>query len=654
MNPRHTARPRTLAFLLALLAGMYAWPAAAQQPAESKPAGSTEGAQIVLHVLDYVGVDYPGAVKDGRVLDQGEYDEQVEFVTRARGILARLPGGPEQAKIVADAERLVAMVKDKRPGAEVAAAAGQLRWAIIKAYRVEVAPRRTPDLREASALYAAQCAACHGAEGRGDGPAGKSLDPKPADFHDRDRMVQRSIYGLYSSITLGVDGTAMAGFRGLGEDQRWALAFYVASLGRPEAEARRGGDLWQGGRGKDVFRDLASIATRSAREVEAQHGADAALVLGHLQAHPDLVGTTTSSAIATSMTLLRRSADAYREGRGREAQELAAASYLDGFELAEASLDAVDRSLRTAVETEMMRYRNLLRDGAPPPQVEAQAERIEAMLGRARDLLQAGGLPASATFLAAFTILLREGLEALLVVAAVYALLVRAGRADALVYVHGGWIAALLLGGITWVAASYAVTISGASREVTEGVTALIATVILVYVGLWMHGKSYARQWQAYLDRRLQGALQGKTLWALALVSFLAVYRETFETVLFCEAVAVQAGPAGRAPLLGGLAAAALALLGLGWLIVRSSVRLPLGLFFGASSVLIGLLAVIFAGKGVAALQEAGWLPTYQVSFPTLPLLGLYPNLQGLLLQAALVLVIAFGFAYLRRTARQS
>jgi high-affinity iron transporter len=166
-----------------------------------------------------------------------------------------------------------------------------------------------------------------------------------------------------------------------------------------------------------------------------------------------------------------------------------------------------------------------------------------------------------------------------------------------------------------------------------------------------MHGKSQARQWQEYLDRRLAGALAGRTRWALASVSFLAVYREAFETVLFYEALAVQAGPGGGLPLLGGLAAAAAALFVLGGLIVRGSVRLPFGLFFGASAALLALLSVVLAGKGVAALQAAGWIAVHEVRFPSLPVIGLYANLQSLLLQAALVVVIAAGFAYTRRAA---
>ncbi len=644
-----------VAYLLAVV------PAAAQPPAPGSPAPAArsevvpaERAQNILHMLDYVAVDYPEFVKDGKILDQAEYDEQLEFVTQVRALLGELPARPGRDELIARADQLVALVKTRRPGADVAALASQLRWGVIKAYDVEVAPKRPPDVRQAAALYAAQCAACHGATGRGDGPASKGLDPAPSNFHDADRMAQRSVYGLYSTITLGVDGTGMASFRHLGEEQRWALAFYVANLGRSEADVRRGAEVWQSGQGRKALPDLASVATRSAREVQAQHGAAAVALLSYLRGHPEVFAASGNAAIATSLRLLSQSVDAYRQGQARQAQDLAVSSYLEGFELVEASLDALDRGLRTTVEAEMIRYRGLLRDGAPLPQVAAQAARIETLLGQARDLLDAGSLPASATFLSALLILVREGLEAILIVAAIIALLVKANRRDGLPWVHGGWIAALLLGGLTWVVASYAVSISGATREVTEGITALIAAAILLYVGFWMHGKSYARQWQDYLDRRLRGALSGRTMVALALVSFLAVYREAFETVLFYQALALQAGPGGAAALLGGMLSGAAALAVLSWIIVRGSLRLRLDLFFGASSVLLGLLAVVLAGKGIAALQEAGWLPIHTVNFPSLPLLGVYPNLQSLVLQGALLAIIVGGFAYTHRVAARS
>jgi high-affinity iron transporter len=612
---------------------------------------STEQAQTLLHMLDYIAVDYPEFVQDGAVLDQAEYAEQLDFAQHARLMLDQLPSHPDKAMLLDQADRLIALIQDKRPGDEVAALANQLRWHLIRAYHVEVAPKRPPDLRAAAALYQAQCAACHGPQGHGDGPAGAGLDPKPSDFHDRHRLDQRSVYGLYSTITLGVQGTGMASFRHLGDDERWGLAFYVSQLASSEADRQRGAALWQSGVGRPWFPDLASLATATANDVRAEHGEDGAHLLAYLRGQPELVASSGESPLARSVRLLRESLGAYRRGEVPAAQELAASAYLDGFELVEASLDSVARRLRMAVEAEMLRYRTLLKGREPVAAAEAQVARLQELLAEVQQRLEGTRLPAGAAFLSAFVILLREGLEAVLVLAAIFALLIKAGRRDALPYVHAGWMAALALGGLTWLIASYAVAISGSTRETTEGVTALVAAAVLLYVGFWMHSKAYAERWRTFLQGQLRDALSARTMWALALVSFLAVYREAFETVLFYQALWMQAAPA-YAPLLGGLLTAAVALAVLSWLILRGSVRLPLGLFFGATSGLLALLSVVFVGKGIAALQEAGALPVDPVDLPGIPALGLYPNLQGLALQALLILLIAGVFAYTHYAAK--
>ena len=96
----------------------------------------------ILHTLDYLGVDYPEAVKDGKVADQGEYDEQVEFAASVRTMIAELPARPERAGLEAAAARLAGAIRDKRPGDEVTAIAGALRGRIIEVYQVRVAPRQ--------------------------------------------------------------------------------------------------------------------------------------------------------------------------------------------------------------------------------------------------------------------------------------------------------------------------------------------------------------------------------------------------------------------------------------------------------------------------------------------------------------------------------
>jgi len=294
----------------------------------------------------------------------------------------------------------------------------------------------------------------------------------------------------------------------------------------------------------------------------------------------------------------------------------------------------------------------MLQGGAPPDAVETQARAIQALLVTARERLDAARLSRATIFTSALVILLREGLEAILVLAALIALLIKAGRRDALRYVHAGWIAALTLGGVTWLAASYLITLSGADREITEGVTALLAAAMLLYVGFWMHRHAHAARWKAFIETRVASALSGRTMWALGSISFLAVYREAFETVLFYQALWLEAGPDGHVAVGAGFAAAVVGLVLLSWLILKAGLRLPLGWFFGGGSILMAVLAVVLAGKGIAALQEAGALPVGPLDLPAIPSLGLYPTWQGVLTQLAVVLLIVGAVAYSRRRER--
>ena len=394
----------------------------------------------------------------------------------------------------------------------------------------------------AAELYQTQCAACHGLQGQGDGPAGANLDPTPSNFHDRQRMDQRSIYGLYSTITLGVQGTAMASFRAE-RGRALGLAFYVSALADDVADLARGAELWQPGVDKTRFPDLASIATATASEIRAAHGDDGVRVLAYLRSQPQVVMSSSEVPLARSARLVRESLAAYQRGQMQAAQTLAVSAYLDGFELVEASLDAVDRRLRMTVEAEMMRYRAMIKNQEPTTAVEAQGNRVQGLLAEAATLLAGARLSAGAVFFSAFVILLR-GIGG------------RAGAGR-----HPGttdqrrtagcpalcprWLDCRAgPGGCTWFVASYVIALSGATREVTEGITALVAAVVLLYMGFWMHNKSYANRWQTFLQEQLRTALSSRTMWALALVSFLAVYREAFETVLFYQALWTQAAPA--------------------------------------------------------------------------------------------------------------
>jgi high-affinity iron transporter len=610
-------------------------------------------ADNAVHMLDYIAVDYPQFVREGRVVDEAEYREQQEFGGEVMERLHALPERPGKPLLLRDAERLRARIGARAPGAEVSALASRLRTALIATYDVIVSPAQPPDLGTAAALYASQCAGCHGANGHGDGPAGAGMDPPPSDFHDQARMASRSVHGLYSTISLGVPGTGMSAFRSLSENERWALAFHVASFATDAATAERGATLWRQGAFRPHFADLRAVTTQTRKEVAQAYGPEAAAVLGWLIAHPRVVHRAAPAPLARSRELVAASVAAYRRGEVDAAKQLAIAAYLVGFELAEASLSAVDPHLMEEIEGEMMAYRQRLRAGVPEGAIETQAKQLLSRLALAERRIDTHQLSPSTAALSAFVILLREGLEAILVVAAIAAFLVKAERREALRYVHLGWIGALVLGAATWFVARYLIEVSGAARELTEGATALFAAGILVYVGFWLHSKAYAGRWRQFIAAHLKGALSRGTVWALAGVSFLAVYRETFETVLFYQALWTQAGATAPASVLGGFVGAVVALAAVSWAVFRYGVKLPIGPFFGVSSALLAILAVVFVGQGVAALQEAGTVPADSVGMPGLPMLGVYPTVETLAAQAALAAVIIAGFIYSHRAARR-
>lgn len=634
--------------LLILLLGLVSLPAHAQTEANDPAASVPQTWQM----LDYLAADYAGAVKNGEVVSASEYDEMREFARHARDRVDALPPTAATATLREQADKLVQLIDAKAPESDVARQAHALTDTLLQAYPIPTAPTKAPNLARGAAVYQMQCAVCHGTTGHGDGPAGLQLSPRPIDFTDASRADQRSALSLYEVISQGVAGTPMASYaQALSSDDRWSLAYYVGTLAYPEATTQ-GEQAWrtdQRARGAIASpNELARARVSSLTELIGM--TQARLVVGYLRAHPEAVHEALTG-ISLARTRVADSVEAYRKGKSEEARQLALSAYLDGVEPVEARLDARDAALRARIETAMGAYRTSLSQPATNDAVPTQAHEVDALLAQAQALLTASAASPMTTFIGALTILVREGLEALLVVVALLAFLRKADRHDATRYVHAGWLLALLAGAATWAVASYAISISGASRELTEGLSSLFAAAVLLAVGLWMHQKSIGGRWQSYLKAKMATALDRRSAWFVFGLTFISVYREVFETILFYTALWNE----GQGQwLLAGIGVGALILGLIAWLLLRTSQRLPLGLFFSLSSLVIALLAIVLTGKGVAALQEAGWTAVTVAPVPSIDVLGIYPTWQSLLAQLAVALMLAIGFTYNRWRARNA
>lgn len=619
--------------------------------AQTPPSGNEPDARQLWQLLDYVAVDYSGAVEDGKIASESEYEEMLDFTANAIKQIEVLPEHADKARVAGVIAQLRSAVEKKESADDVARLAHQAADMLVAAYPIPVAPTFVPDLAKGAALYQQLCASCHGATGGGDGPAAKGLDPEPIAFSDAERANARSLMALYQVASQGVEGTSMVSYGSLPEEDRWALAFFIGGMSHDDAMRAKGEALWKSDaalRGR--FPDMAALTTATTAALSQQLTPETARdVLAYLRTQPSVITAGKATGVALSRQRLTESLAALKAGDRTNAMKLALSAYLDGFEPLEPAIAARNKTLMTSVESAMISYRATISKGNVA-EAEAAAQQLEDLFRQVDEEMGSGASDATATFVGALTILLREGLEALLIVVGMIALLRKAGRQDALRYVHAGWSSALVAGGLTWAVATYLVEISGASREVTEGLGSVIAALVLLSVGLWMHSKSSAGRWQAYLSDKLHGAMGQGSMWGLFLLAFISVYREVFETVLFFSALASD-GHHG-ALLGGGLTAVAL-LAVIAWVLLRTSARMPIGKFFSATSILVAVLAVVLVGKGMSSLQEAGWVDATPLAFPRVELLGMYPTLETLLAQAVVLVVLIAGFTYNRAAARR-
>ncbi|MCD5981042.1 putative lead uptake protein [Pseudomonas savastanoi pv. glycinea] len=603
-------------------------------------ADTTDGAAQALHLLDYIGADYPSTVADSKVVAEDEYQKQVEALGVLKGLVAALPARAERAELEKGVSSLSEAVAKKQDGALITRQARQLGARLAVAYEVSQAPVITPDPTRGAPLYAQHCSVCHGDAGAGDGPAGIGLEPPPSNLRDSARLDRLSLYDLYNAVGLGIAGTDMPAFADqLDERQRWDIATYIASFSaKPVAIPFKN-------------YNLADLARQTPAEVSAAEGEQAVATFRAQRAQPPQVQRGPAQLLDYTSETLDKSLAAYRAGSHEQAYDLSVAAYLEGFELVESSLDNVDANVRKDTEKALMAYRQSLQDGLPLEQAAQKLDFAKAKLKESAGLLGSDGLSTSLSYISGLLILLREGLEAILVLAAILAFLRNTGQESAVRSVNIGWALALLAGLGTWALAAYVIDVSGAQRELLEGATALFASVMVLWLGVWMHDRRHAAAWQDYIKSSLVG---GGGRFGFAILAFFSVYRELFEVILFYETLWLQAGPAGHNAVLAGGATALVLLIGLAWIILRGSAKLPLTLFFGINAALLCALSVVFAGHGVKALQEAGIFGTRPVPFFEFDWLGIHADAYSLCAQliALLAIAVLYGRSWLAEKRR--
>jgi len=628
------------------------------------------------------------AVQGRRVTVPAEVEEAKQFLDAAQLDAAALPVAVRELA-ASELRVLRGMVERVAPPDSVARRAAALvqRIAAAAGGALDPFPLRPPSLARGATVYREQCVQCHGEHGRGDGPKAKQLEgPPPADLTDRRALSRVSPVDMYRKITIGVAGTAMAQFEEtLSPEDRWAVVTYVATLRADEGDVREGEGLYAAlcaschgaaGGGDGPLAATLSVRPPALRDLAVQgRFSDEELVELVLRGRPGTPMPGFARALdaeaarklvafvrvlptaerqrfqpspaATVFSTVRRQLDSAVALRS---DKIAFDAYLT-FEQVETDVRARNVALAGELEDAFA----ALRARAPAGdarELDAIHARLLSALERAERLVadKSSGVN---LVMQSFVLLLREGFEAILVVAALMAFLAKAGATERRRDVATGALAAVAASVLTAVLVELLFQITPVQREALEGVTMLLAAAVLFYVSYWLLSKIEAAKWNAFVKGRMEEALRAGSGFALASVAFLAVYREGFETILFYQALFTSTGPSGgTSAVLAGMLAGAVALVAVYVAITRFGVKVPLKPFFGVTSAMLYYMAFVFAGKGIAGLQEAGIVTTTVVEWaPRLPVFGIYPTVQSLALQGLLVLllVVAVVFMGMRR-----
>jgi high-affinity iron transporter len=383
-----------------------------------------------------------------------------------------------------------------------------------------------------------------------------------------------------------------------------------------------------------------------------------ALLAGPVGAPPALAaGDSVAKArdeLAQSRTVLDQALAAARTGDRAKAQALARTAYLDHFEFAEVPLRLRDPNLTLDTEFQFATLRNDIRSGAPVSQLASDVRVIRARLDRAERALSSAGYGAPAiAFGYSFSILFREGVEAVLLIAILLGSL-DAGRAKNYRRpLSLGIVAALFATAVTWVLATLVIDIAPVNRELLEAITALAAVGVLALVSFWLISRLEHRHWMEFMRARVAAAIATGSAVAFAGLGFTAVYREGFETVLFYQALSFFAAGLTLWVVLGAVTAI-VALGAIAYAILKLGRRLPLKPMLITSASILLLLSVAFVGNAVRSLQEADKIAVTPVSSslarPPIfiaELTGIHPTQQGLLAQLIVLLVYVAGGLYM-------
>ena len=589
---------------LLLLALLFLAPLAHAQVGESE----TRTWHRLVGILQYLQADYPAAVESR---SDFELAEQRSFIAEATEAAHEL--GRRGETFVVRLEAIQKRVDKAEDPEGVSRDCGELVEDLVLAGGLARSPRVTPDLTLGAKLYQESCAACHGVDGKARVPIAETMEPRPANFQDPDVMSGITPYKAFNTTGFGVPGTPMPGFPTLTEQERWSVAFYLFTLRQPPCE------------GTPPRASLEKLANATDTELVQAHGQENLACLRRKM--PDV---DEERGLLVTREHVEQALQLATTGDMLGARNALLDAYLKGLEPVEVTLRARNPDLVLKLEKAFLNTRLAAENKSPHIQDEGRV--LLSLLDEARR--DSGD---TMSFLSVIwitlLILVREGFEASIIIAALLAMLRKMQAPEYARVVHLGWVSALVVGALAFIFGRH--LMNGANREMLEGFAGLVAVFMLLYAALWLNARSNMSKFMGELREKMKGALGRGSMAGLFAISFTSALRESVETAIFLQGLALDSATG----VMWGCALGVVAITVLVLFVNRVGYKLPMKTLFKASTVLLVATAVMLLGKALHALQEVALVPIKPIPFVTIDLLGIYPDAISLIPQVVLTAV---------------
>lgn len=597
----------------------------------------------LVFLLQYLGTDYGVAVDGGEVVSEFEYQEMLDF---SQIVVEEYRKIDSQGSIFSELVRLRQIILNKEEWDAVRGLTRNLIPQLSQQLGIVSHPVIVPNLSRGQEIFVRDCSKCHGLNGDGKGPSvEEDWDPAPRSFRDS-RMNQLAPYQIFNAVTFGVEGTEMPShMESLSSQESWDIAFYIMTF-REDFNPRPPQN--------PISFSLNDLSTHSTEELISRAGDSGFEIstseVDYYRNNPP--GASFGDLLQIVQQKVKQSFKAYQQGDRERAFRLVLDAYLEGVEPIEPALQQRDRQLALELERQFFIYRGALQSGVSEAEVSNGYQPLEGLLNRAHQSLKDSETISSVVFFQSLAIILREGLEAFMLIGLMMTCLIAAGQLWLRKYLFFGVVSGIVLGGITWFATQMIFNVSSLQQEVLEGLTSLVAAGVLFWVSFWIIHQLDVEYWKEYMKKKTERAIGAGSGLVLALAAFFAVYREAVETVLFYQALWIRSNTSGGA-IIAGFISGILLLILLMLCILKFGLRIPLKQFFVITGIILGMLTCVFAGYGVRELQIIGWIKeTPLLWMVQIDFLEIHPTLEGCALQIGILLSFLLGWIQSSRLGR--